>query len=55
MFEDSIVDQFAKKLDKESTIYGSNVRTYFVGGVRTDAQLLNANKGVQIVKHGEKE
>ena len=55
MFEDSIVDQFAEKLDKESTIYGSNVRTYFGGGVRTDAQLLNANKGVQIEKHGKKE
>ena len=55
VFEDSIVDQFAKKLDKKSTIYGSNVRTYFGGGVRTDAQLLDANKGTQIVKHGERD
>lgn len=52
--EDSVVDQFVEKLDKTSTVNGSNVRTQFDGGKRTDAQLLEANKGKQITKKGKK-
>ena len=54
IFEKSIVDQFAEKLDKTSTIYGSNVRTFFGGGVQSDEQLLKKNNGKQIMKNGKK-
>ncbi|WP_207763282.1 RHS repeat domain-containing protein [Flavobacterium reichenbachii] len=53
--ENSVVDQFAKKLDATSTVNGSNVRTQFDGGVRTDSDLLKANKGEQIIKKGKKD
>lgn len=53
-FEDSIVDQFANILDKTSVIYGSNVRTFFGGGVQSDEQLLKKNGGKQIKKYGNK-
>lgn len=55
LFEDSSVDQFTKILDKKSTINGSDVRVQYDGGVRTDAQLLKANKGNIVTKKGEKE
>jgi len=54
LIEDSVVDQFAKKLDPSSTVNGSDVRTQFDGGKRTDKELLKANKGTQVTKKGEK-
>ena len=53
--EKSVVDQFAEILDKTSTVYGSNVRVFYSGGVRTDPQLLAPNKGEIITKKGEHE
>ena len=50
--EKSIVDQFAKKVDRTSQIFGSDVRVFFEGGVRTDAELLKKNGGKQIKKYG---
>jgi hypothetical protein len=54
LIEDSVVDQFAEKLDPTSTVNGSDVRTQFDGGKRTDKELLKANKGTQVTKKGEK-
>ena len=51
--EKSIVDQFAKKVDRTSQIFGSNVRVFFEGGVRTDAELLKKNGGKQIKRNGK--
>ncbi len=53
-FEDSIVEQFSKKLDSTSTVFGSDTRTFFGGGVRSDSQLLEKNKGHQVKKNGKK-
>jgi RHS repeat-associated protein len=53
IIENSVVDQFVKKLDPTSTVNGSNVRTQFDGGKRTDSELLKANNGAQVVKKGE--
>ncbi len=52
-FEDSAVTQFAEILDQNSTVYGSNVRTFYPGGVAKDAELLKKNKGAIIVRKGE--
>jgi len=54
VIEDSVVDQFAEKVDPTSTVNGSDVRTYFPGGARTDTELLKKNNGTQITKKGEK-
>ena len=46
-FEDSIVEQFSKKLDSTSTVFGSDTRTFFGGGVRSDSQLLEKIKDIK--------
>ena len=38
--EKSIVEQFSKKLYSTSKVFGSDVRTFFGGGVQSDCQLL---------------
>ena len=48
----SIVKQFAKILDKESVIKGSNVRVQYDGGIRSNKQLLKENNGKEIVING---
>jgi len=53
LFEDSVVEEFAEILDSKSTISGSSVRVQYDGGVRTDAQLLEENKGEIIQMKGE--
>ena len=52
--EESIVEQFSKKLDSTSKVFGSDVRTFFGGGVRSDSQLLEKNKGHQVKQNGKK-
>ena len=52
-FEDSAVEQFSEILDKTSKVYGSNVRTYYPGGVATDEELLKKNKGKIIPSKGQ--
>lgn len=51
--EDAVSTQFEEILDEKSTIYSSDVRTYYGGGVRTDPQLLEKNKGKIIETKGE--
>lgn len=43
------MDQFADKVDSKSIIIGSNVRVGYMGGVRSDNQLVNY-KGLDGVK-----
>jgi hypothetical protein len=50
--ESSVVDQFAKILDKKSMVVGSDVRVHYNGGVMTNRQLLAENKGREVKKHG---
>lgn len=38
--EKSVVDQFASKVDSKSTVKGSDVRVGYMGGVRSDKQLV---------------
>ena len=47
--EKSVMDQFADKVDSKSIIIGSNVRVGYMGGVRSDNQLVNY-KGLDGVK-----
>jgi RHS repeat-associated protein len=43
--EKSVIDQFADKIDSNSTVKGSDVRVYYPGGVVSDQQLVAPNKG----------
>ncbi|WP_165372191.1 DUF6443 domain-containing protein [Emticicia agri] len=52
-FEKSVVDQFIEKVDKKSTVNGSDVRVQYDGGVKTDQELLKANNGQIITKKGK--
>lgn len=52
-FEDSVATQFAEKLDKTSTVYASDVRVYYNGGVMSDSKLVEKNKGTIVEKKGE--
>ena len=52
-FEDSAVEQFSEILDITSKVYGSNVRTYYPGGVATDEELLKKNRGEIIHSKGQ--
>jgi RHS repeat-associated protein len=52
-FEDSAVEQFSEILDKTSNVYGSNVKTYYPGGVATDEELLKKNHGKIILSKGQ--
>ncbi len=52
-FEDSNVTQFQEILDEKSTIYGSDVRVYYSGGVVTDENLVKKNKGNIVKRKGE--
>ena len=53
--EKSVVDQFAKILDKKSEIYGSDVRVQYNGGVMTNQQLLKESNGTVVSKKGERD
>lgn len=52
-FEDSNVEQFSEILDEKSTVYGSDVRVYYSGGVMSDSDLLKKNGGTIVEKKGE--
>jgi RHS repeat-associated protein len=54
IFDDSVVDKFQRKVDDKSTINGSNVKTQYDGGVRTDEQILKENEGKIITVKGTK-
>jgi hypothetical protein len=51
-FRESVVDQFTELIDSDSTVKGTNVRTFFEGGVRTDQELIKKNNGLIIEKNG---
>jgi RHS repeat-associated protein len=51
----SSVDKFSEIVDKKSTVNGSDVRVNYDGGVKTDKQLLEHNKGKIISKSGKKD
>lgn len=52
-FEDSNVTQFSEKLDSKSTVYGSDVRVYYPGGIVSDSELVKKNNGKIVEKKGE--
>jgi RHS repeat-associated protein len=51
--EKSVIDQFAEKVDSKSTIMGSDVRVGYMGGVRSNKQLVNyvGTDGVRVNGH----
>lgn len=49
-----VVDQFADILDKTSTIYGSDVRVHYSGGIMSDRQLLKPNNGTLVKRKGKR-
>jgi RHS repeat-associated protein len=53
VFEDSNVTQFTEILDEKSTVYGSDVRVYYSGGVMSDSDLVKKNNGNIVEKKGE--
>jgi RHS repeat-associated protein len=53
LFEKSVVDDFANRVDSKSTVKGSSVKVDYSGGVLTNQQLLRTNKGKEITKHGK--
>ena len=52
LFDKSIIKQFADILDETSEIHGSNVKVQYDGGVRSNKQLLEHNKGEEIIIKG---
>ncbi len=52
-FESSNVAQFQEILDENSTIYGSDVRVYYSGGVVSDENLVKKNDGKIVKRKGK--